>query len=95
MTYGKRGTIDRPDAAHHSIAYMEGTYATPFKGEQLVRHPMRIKPASQQEILHQASRVNFSKTYTIEHNVKVKMVGKVTEDCLAWLSLYAKESSHT
>jgi hypothetical protein len=38
---------------------------------------IRIDPFNRFDILHPASRVNYAKTYNIEHNVKVKPYGMV------------------
>jgi hypothetical protein len=38
---------------------------------------IRIDPFNKHDILHPASRVNYAKTYNIEHNVKVKPYGMV------------------
>jgi hypothetical protein len=38
---------------------------------------IRIDPFQSSDVLHPASRVNYAKTYTIEHKVKVKPYGTV------------------
>lgn len=45
---------------------------------------------SQQENLDPLSRINFAKTYTVEHNVRVLGIGKVHEDDLPLLVHYYK-----
>jgi hypothetical protein len=91
-TYRAHGTRYRPDAQHHSIAYTGSTPPFPLSGENMVRHPIRIKPRSSEKF-HKASRINFSKIYTIEHNVKVKNIGKVDDEYMPLIMQYIKEST--
>jgi hypothetical protein len=49
----------------------------PVVGEYGMMSPIRIKARSKQEKLHAMSRINFSKMYTVEHNVKVYDFGDV------------------
>jgi mRNA-degrading endonuclease toxin of MazEF toxin-antitoxin module len=37
---------------------------------------------------HPTSRVNYSQVYTVQHNVKVKKVGKVSSDDMKWVKRY-------
>ena len=89
-TYSKRGAVGRPDAAHHAIAYI-GQEPRQKEGENLNRHAIQIEPRGS-ATLHPASRINFSKVYTIEHNVKVKNIGKVTGRYFTWVLYYWQES---
>lgn len=46
------------------------------------------------ETLNDKSRLNYSQTYTVQHNaVKVKRIGMVTKENMAWVKKYCKESS--
>jgi hypothetical protein len=92
LTYGKRGTVNRPDAGHHAIAYMTARAPNPLPDEQLNRHSIKIIPRGGEQ-LHAASRINFSKIYTVEHNLKVKSIGVVPDEYLAWVKLYCQEST--
>jgi len=60
-------------------------------GEQLNKYPIKINPRGG-ERLHEASRINFSKVYTVEHNLKVKSIGLVDDDYLAYVKLYWEEA---
>ncbi|KFY81143.1 hypothetical protein V499_00077 [Pseudogymnoascus sp. VKM F-103] len=87
-TYGGRGTAKSgvvPD--HHAIIYSMRRRTSdrdpPRKsnGEQeLVNAPIRIEPKSPRDVLHEMSRLNYAKAYTVEHNVKVAFIGRVHED---------------
>jgi len=90
-TYGEHGTLRRHDASHHSIVYTSQVAPEPLNGEQLDKHAIQIIPRDNQT-LRPRSRVNFSKTYTVEHNVRVKEIGKVGDNDLAWVLLYWKQA---
>jgi hypothetical protein len=55
----------------------------------LSKDPIRVEPSDAAE-LHRASRINFGKTYTVEHNVKVQKIGKVAKEHLPFLKNYWK-----
>lgn len=42
--------------------------------------PIRIEPKSPRDVLDEMSRLNYAKTYTVEHNVKVAFIGRVHKD---------------
>jgi hypothetical protein len=90
MTYNKQGVVKRPDAKHHAIAYMGDTKPAAFEGENLVKHAIKIDPRNG-ATLHEASRINFSKVYTIEHHIKVKSIGVVPEEYMVWVRYYWDE----
>ena len=87
MTYGKQGVVNRYDAIHHAIAYTSEQAPEPLDGERFNKHAIKIEPSAGQW-LHDASRVNFSKVYTIEHNCKVKSIGMVSAQHQAWVNYY-------
>jgi hypothetical protein len=45
----------------------------------LSKSPIRVVPNSPREKLDPASRVNYAKIYTVEHNVKVAFIGHIAE----------------
>jgi len=48
------------------------------EGERkLVKKPVRVICTSNKEKLDVASRVNYSKLYTVEHNLKVCFIGEI------------------
>lgn len=94
-SYHQRGTLGRNDAAYHAIIYgYQDKKSTPppqpFTGENLNKKPIRMVEAV--EALNEASRVNFSQVYTVQHNVKVKKCGKVHDDDLSFVKRYYKDS---
>lgn len=54
-----------------------------FKGERekgLTRQPIRMEASSPRHKLDRASRLNYAKIYTVEHNVKVWFIGEVHQE---------------
>lgn len=91
-TYSRTGTLRRPDAEHHSVAYSSHAPPNTLPGENLSKIAIKINLESGELPLHDLSRINFSKLYTVEHNIKLKKVGKIHPDFLAWAFAYCKES---
>jgi hypothetical protein len=88
--------VNRHDAEHHSIAYTSEIAPQPFEGEKIDRHPLQVKlseSATAEDELHLASRINFSDTYTVQHNYKVKKIGHLEKDYLKWAKHYWNEST--
>jgi hypothetical protein len=52
----------------------------PGMNEYGMMSPIRVRARSKQEKLHAMSRINFSKMYTVEHNVKVYDFGDVDSE---------------
>ena len=71
---------------------MVGTSSEAAPGEKIVKNPITVKPATEDQKLHPKSRINFDKIYTIEHNVRVMNVGKVVAESMHNLLLYFKNS---
>jgi hypothetical protein len=65
-----------------------------LEGEKLFKQPIRVIPEENGSLAPQ-SRINFSKVYTVEHNVKVKNIGKVDRDMLEWVQYYFRISNGT
>jgi hypothetical protein len=78
MTYGRQG-VAKPGVikCHHAVVYTSRKEPAPQKneapkrGEKGLLTSIRVKANSRQEKLDPLSRINFSKIYTVEHNVKV------------------------
>ena len=89
----KHGVSDE-DKRAHSIVYMTDTRPSclPEEKRDLTKKPIAVEKASDDQKLDIMSRLNFKKIYTIEHNVKVMNVGKVTKDSLPILLKYWKQS---
>jgi hypothetical protein len=79
MTYGGQGTLKYGvHGADHGAIYSsrrEGPQILP--GEGLSKEPIRVDVISSSDKLDPLSRINYTKLYTIEHNVKVFFFGRV------------------
>jgi hypothetical protein len=76
------------DIVAHAVIHMVGTSSDADPKEKIVKQPIAVKPAREDQKLHRMSRINFDKIYTIEHNVKVMNVGKVVDESVHNLSIY-------
>lgn len=75
MTYGGLGTTKTGvHAEDHTIIYT-GNVAVKMKKEKIEKQAIRMYPFLARHKLHQASRINYAKVYTVEYNVKVQFVG--------------------
>ncbi|KFY10999.1 hypothetical protein V492_04736 [Pseudogymnoascus sp. VKM F-4246] len=91
LTYGGQGTLKhgvRP--WHHAIIYTtlaaEGDTEPPvgLAGEgPLPNPPIRVEAYTSEHHFDLASRINYAKVYTVEHNIKVSFVGKIHNDSIA------------
>jgi hypothetical protein len=73
---GKQGA----KAEDHAIIYT-GSLPKELPGEsKLFKKPVRVTGTSPKDKLVDASRVNYSKVYTIEHNLKVCFIGEIHKD---------------
>lgn len=84
LTYGKQGTTKpglHPE--HHGMIY-NGESAPPLlPNEKPLAIPavrMILQSGRKVEHLDPASRVNYAKIYTVEHNVKCVIIGSIDED---------------
>ena len=80
-TYGGQGCLKSGFRDHHvqqhAIAYKSGTTPTLLDGEpQMSKRAIAIDLIGNHS-LHFASRLNFAKVHTVEHNSPVKNLGKV------------------
>ncbi|KAJ5129901.1 uncharacterized protein N7515_005940 [Penicillium bovifimosum] len=81
LTYGGQGVAKAGiDRNKHAIIHMRGDKPRVQRGEpRMVKEPLEVVPAKFDSKLDCMSRVNFGKIYTVEHNVKVFPVGKISE----------------
>lgn len=93
-TYTGRGTL-KPGciAREHAVVFLQGSEPTTFSGETdgpqgMNKEPIEIVPADDTIRMDPASRVRFGKTYSIEWNVKVKDMGRVSPKYLTRLYRY-------
>jgi hypothetical protein len=82
----------KEDWEAHAIIHMDETRPTPLLGEpDMPKRPIAVQKASDGKTLHKASRIRFDKVFTIEHNVKVQNIGKVTASSMPWFARYWRE----
>ncbi len=68
----------------HAIVYTGEEAPPPLEGEIINHRPVRIHADdARRGKLDPESRVNYSKVYTVEHNVKVCSIGKIHKDSMA------------
>ncbi|PMD49670.1 uncharacterized protein K444DRAFT_576831 [Hyaloscypha bicolor E] len=82
-TYSGQGVNKKGvHADHHAIIY-SGRRPVAFRGEKekgLTMRSIKVSPDNARHKLDDASRLNYAKTYTVEYNVKVWFIGKVSAD---------------
>jgi hypothetical protein len=54
------------------------------------KEPLEVDPEQFDERLHPKSRLDFGKIYTVEHNVKVLPIGKISEASMPNFIAYAR-----
>lgn len=96
-TYGGRGTsksgLSREAIRNHAIIHMSDTQPARLASETfMVKRPITVDPGSPDQKLDQMSRLNFGKIYTVEHNVKVMNVGKLSRGSMPFFVSYAQAS---
>lgn len=98
-TYNGQGVtkpgLSEADRQAHSIVYMTDTRPSCLPAEEkdlLISKAIAVEKAFHDQRLDPMSRLNFKKIYTVEHNVKVMNVGKVTKDSLPVLIGYWRKS---
>jgi hypothetical protein len=67
-------------------------YCLPEEERCLAKKPIAVDKAAEDQKLDRMSRLNYGKIYTVEHNVKVMSVGRVTGDSLPALVAYWRSS---
>jgi hypothetical protein len=63
----------------HAMIYTGKEPPPLLEGEALYKRPIRMEPDNPRTKLDTASRINYAKLYTVEHNVKVAFVGWVAK----------------
>jgi hypothetical protein len=77
LTYGGQATLKpgvKPE--DHTIIYTSDRPKLK-PGEYLTNKALRMVPDNPRERLDPASRMNYAKLYTVEHNVKVYFIGQI------------------
>jgi hypothetical protein len=97
-TYQGQG-LNRPglykqDHDAHAIIHMDGTAPQRLPNEPYMnKRPIAVVQASYDKKLDAASRIRFDKVFSIEHNVKVKNVGKVSQNSMPWFCRYWRDEA--
>ncbi|KAG4435066.1 hypothetical protein IFR05_009456 [Cadophora sp. M221] len=79
LTYGGYATLKNGvKADSHAIVHMGNPAPAPLPGELLSLQPIKLKAKTPRDKLEPASRINYAKIYTVEHNVKVLFIGEVS-----------------
>ncbi|KAJ5928614.1 hypothetical protein N7466_007570 [Penicillium verhagenii] len=91
-TYSGQGVAKSGvDRNKHTVVYMRGCHpVTKVNEPKMTKEPLEVEPAKPDQKLDPMSRLNFGKVYTVEHNVKVLPVGRITEGSLAKFLEYTK-----
>jgi hypothetical protein len=74
------------------VIYAGGEHDLPpslLRGESITKQALRVVTDGD-ETLDVCSRINFGKTYTVEHNVKVLSIGIIAPEHLHLLEYYWK-----
>jgi hypothetical protein len=93
-TYGGRGTAKRDIIVEkHAVIYTGNNPPALLPNEPaqrlLEKTPIRVDPEG--HFLHKASRINFGKVHTLEHNRKVLPVGRVCSEHMNNLFTYYRQ----
>jgi hypothetical protein len=90
LTYGRQGVLKagvHPE--DHGVAYSSGKEGPFLLGREsglMSKGPIEIKVVNDSHKLDPLSRINYSKVYTVETNVKVLFIGEVAKGCLKLLA---------
>jgi hypothetical protein len=77
LTYGGQATLKKGlHASDHAVIYT-GKAPLMKEREKITKRAIRMIPINPKHKLDNASRLNYAKLYTIEHNVKVQFIGAV------------------
>lgn len=92
-TYGGQGVAKRGiDPRSHAVMYMADTGPLVGSDEpRMTKKPLRIVPASPGEKLDPMSRLNFGKVHTVEHNIRVRPIGRVSRAHMPDFVSYAQQ----
>lgn len=92
-TYGGRGVAKRSvDPDTHAVLYLRGTQPAQGSDEpRMIKQPLEVVVESRDETMNPMSRLNFGKIYTVDHDVKVLPVGRVTSRSMMRFIQYARD----
>ncbi|OAK95405.1 hypothetical protein IQ06DRAFT_59089 [Phaeosphaeriaceae sp. SRC1lsM3a] len=84
----KSGVVGRDHAA---VIYKDGA-VTLHEGERLEKGPIEIKVENPEMTIDPMSRINFAKPYTVEHNVKIRNIGRIVGASVGLVDQYFAQS---
>ena len=64
----------------------------PNRPTGIIKEPIAVVPECPRNKLHPLSLVNFGKVYTVEHSVKVKPVGRISDGSMPYFLAYVEKS---
>ncbi|KAL2835347.1 hypothetical protein BJY01DRAFT_238930 [Aspergillus pseudoustus] len=91
--YGGRG-IAKPgvDPSKHAIIHMSDTQPKFMLDEpRMVKEPLAAISERPGQTLHSQSRINLGNIYTVEHNVKVLRIGRISPESMGRFVQYARD----
>jgi hypothetical protein len=93
-TYSGQATTKPGVASHRHAAVIpvDGTIQPHHLGENIIEEPIEVKIENPEITIDPMSRINFAKPYTVEHNVKVRNIGRVVGDSVGRLDHYFAEN---
>ncbi|KIW19349.1 hypothetical protein PV08_03644 [Exophiala spinifera] len=95
-SHGRRGIgskkLNQREQQAHAIVYPEGTEVpSSLDGEpEFEKQPIAVRLCGDQT-LNQFSRIHFGKYHTVEHNVKVMDVGRVSKESMPAFDAYCRQ----
>jgi hypothetical protein len=92
-TYNEQGVLktglSADDRNKHAIIHMTDKQPTGLPdGNLMNKQAIAVDPASPDQKLHEMSRLDFRRVHTVEHNVKVKDIGRVSSRSMPYLHSY-------
>jgi hypothetical protein len=88
-TYGGQATTKAGvNPAEHAPIILDGGTVEPHTAETIVNDALEIKIEGDDVSVDPMSRINFAKIYTVEHNIKVRNVGRMKATSLPKLQAY-------
>lgn len=84
-----RPGFNAADVQAHAIIHMDGSKPISLPGEpRMQKMPIVVDKAGEDKKLDPASRIRFDKVFSIEYNVKVKNVGKISQKSMSYFRRY-------
>lgn len=93
-TYNGQGVAKRDvNVQDHAAVYNQGSVFQENPWEpRMTKKALEFEPFTPDQALDTMSRLNFGKIYTVEHNVKVLRVGRISSKSMGTFTNYARSS---